>query len=505
MTGAPGFLEFFILEASEYVEQLDGLLLRAGSIDPDVDTLQRLSRALRGSATMAKLPGFANLAAAMERVARAMREGELRWDPALRGALVAAVDDLKTLLHSARNWSPDDDRRAGSRVTELTLYAPPRTSGAFRPIGDRSSSPGAPFLGNEAANIAAGLELLTTRPATNVLGRIRALRGVAEVKEVSQLADVLEATEDAAHGLDAGGTMTPETRRVLETATAYLRMLTPALRGSGSVDAPSSARDEFNAAVNEWRARSGDAERVVPIADLFYDDGGSGLVEASPNPPTSPQARFRLEMVSLAEHLRGVVDALRRAPDAEAVHRARRELVRALRALQSSAQSFGQAGVASRIAHHVTPARLESPDLLALDSLATSLAEPSTPGEKTPQGARRVSGAQPQPAQADVKPPTPPTPPMPQAAPPPPPRRPASPSMIDRTIAKLDELTATPMMEPTPIPEDAVVPIGSLLYRGRSALDRALEIRDTLRRVGPTSDPAALEELFDLVELARSE
>ena len=50
MTGAPpggggagGFLEFFILEASEYVEQLDGLLLRAGSIDPDVDTLQRLS------------------------------------------------------------------------------------------------------------------------------------------------------------------------------------------------------------------------------------------------------------------------------------------------------------------------------------------------------------------------------------------------------------------------------------------------------------------------------
>ena len=48
----------------------------------------------------------------------------------------------------------------------------------------------------------------------------------------------------------------------------------------------------------------------------------------------------------------------------------------------------------------------------------------------------------------------------------------------------------------------AVVPIESLLYRGRAALDREVEIRDRLR-AAPASDPSALEELFDLRELAR--
>ena len=49
------------------------------------------------------------------------------------------------------------------------------------------------------------------------------------------------------------------------------------------------------------------------------------------------------------------------------------------------------------------------------------------------------------------------------------------------------------------------MPIESLLYRGRAALDRAVEIRDAMRRAGPPTDPDALEELFDLLELARAE
>jgi hypothetical protein len=49
------------------------------------------------------------------------------------------------------------------------------------------------------------------------------------------------------------------------------------------------------------------------------------------------------------------------------------------------------------------------------------------------------------------------------------------------------------------------VPIDALLYRGRSALDRAVEIRDDLRRRDVVPDHAALEELFDLLELARAE
>jgi len=71
MSSAAGFLDFFVLEASDYIEQLDGLLAHAGAMSPDADSLQRLARALRGSATMAKLPAFAELAGAVERIGRA--------------------------------------------------------------------------------------------------------------------------------------------------------------------------------------------------------------------------------------------------------------------------------------------------------------------------------------------------------------------------------------------------------------------------------------------------
>ena len=47
MTAPAGFLEFFILEASEYVEQLDGLLLGAGASGPDSAAFQRTTRHTR--------------------------------------------------------------------------------------------------------------------------------------------------------------------------------------------------------------------------------------------------------------------------------------------------------------------------------------------------------------------------------------------------------------------------------------------------------------------------
>ena len=59
---SPGFLDFFVLEAGEYIEQLDGIILRGGT---DLEALVRSARALRGSATMAKLTPFADLAVAL--------------------------------------------------------------------------------------------------------------------------------------------------------------------------------------------------------------------------------------------------------------------------------------------------------------------------------------------------------------------------------------------------------------------------------------------------------
>ena len=46
-----GLLDFFVLEASDYIEQLDAQLLAGGTSEPDGEALQRAARALRGSAT----------------------------------------------------------------------------------------------------------------------------------------------------------------------------------------------------------------------------------------------------------------------------------------------------------------------------------------------------------------------------------------------------------------------------------------------------------------------
>ena len=206
MTAPAGFLDFFVLEAGEYIEQLDAMILAAGNVGPDLEALQRAARALRGSATMAKLPAFAEMAAGIERVGHGLRSGVTRWEPALVGALVAAVDDCKLLLRNVRSWSPADEARSRARIDELARFAPARTA---TPVASQPAAPDGGFLMTEVANIGAGAELLATRPsdreaAANVLRRVRAMRGIAGVKDHPSLADVLEATEFAAHPLERG-------------------------------------------------------------------------------------------------------------------------------------------------------------------------------------------------------------------------------------------------------------------------------------------------------------
>ena len=58
------------------------------------------------------------------------------------------------------------------------------------------------------------------------------------------------------------------------------------------------------------------------------------------------------------------------------------------------------------------------------------------------------------------------------------------------------------MAEPAHV-SDEVIPVDALFYRGRAALDRAVELRDRLRKAGGTPAPEVLEEIYDLIDLAR--
>lgn len=74
--------------------------------------------------------------------------------------------------------------------------------------------------------------------------------------------------------------------------------------------------------------------------------------------------------------------------------------------------------------------------------------------------------------------------------------------LIGTTIAQLGGVSGGTRKTPTPaLP---MVAIESLLYRGRAALDRALEIR-AARATGELLDPDAVEELLDLIALAAEE
>jgi chemotaxis protein histidine kinase CheA len=502
------FLDFFVLEASEYVEQIDGLLLRATATGPDADALQKIARALRGSATMAKLTSFAELASAVESVGRALRQGGLRWDARLQGAITAAVDDLKILVRAARSWSPAEDQWAMRRVAELGQYVP-----AVDAASPAVASPASPvFFAAETSNIAAGLELLATRPdnrdgAINVLRRIRALRGVAGVREIPALAEVTEAAESAVRPLELGEPrLSSEQVNLLRTAADLLRAVSTSISTGQAVTIETPQYKSFLAALDAMLSDIAGADRVVPIADLFYDDKGPFVISASPNPPTTPAQRFRMEVVSLGEHLHKVIDEARAATDAIQREHARGELGRALRAIRATAASFGQMAVAQTVeAYLEQTGNLNVSALDAIASFATTISPAATAPTPPVLPAQRLT--QPRPVVTAPESGAPAS----QHA-----RvfaavsgRPVSSlkSMavsLDSTIAAFESLSSERMAEQVALNDD-VLPVDALLYRGRAALDRAVELRDAIRRAGGPPSPEVLEELYDLVELARVE
>ncbi|MEJ7809424.1 MAG: hypothetical protein WKG32_03310 [Gemmatimonadaceae bacterium] len=87
-------------------------------------------------------------------------------------------------------------------------------------------------------------------------------------------------------------------------------------------------------------------------------------------------------------------------------------------------------------------------------------------------------------------------------------RRPSTPTgdqlraFLQDGIARIDLLDAQPLAAPVALPFDDVVPIARLLYSGRGAIARAIELREELRQNGGPPDPLVLNELYELLDLA---
>ncbi|MEP7067571.1 MAG: hypothetical protein ABI889_16165, partial [Gemmatimonadota bacterium] len=223
----------------------------------------------------------------------------------------------------------------------------------------------------------------------------------------------------------------------------------------------------------------------------------------------------------------------------------------ALRALGSAANSFGEKQVARFAAEwSVRVATLNDAQMEALDRAAALLADPATRPEEVARGLERlaaprapVTGQRGTPsstalADADVaailRTPTPisaipatpapkPEPRPPEAAPAaaaPPAAPPSDDAMRQRAtrtptgrqlhdylqngIAGFGALESTPLSSPVVIPDETIVPIESLLYRGKAALERARELKVAMlsERTPPRE---TIEELFDLLDLATAD
>lgn len=513
MTG--GLLDFFTLEATEYVDQLDALVSRATATPPDAEGFARAARGLRGAATMAKLKGIADVAAGVERLARAVREGKLAWDAATRGVAIAAIDDLKFLVRGVRTWGDDEDRRAATRLAELDHLAP-------RVQQPLQRGKGAAFLAAAAAEAAAGLLAYADHPTSRdefleTMRRVRALRGVAALKDLPPLAEVVDTLDVAAKPIEIGAEdATAERRRLFRAAAKVLVEGGEAIRVGGLPPTDTVAVREFAHAADTLRAGVRETDEVVPIAALLPDGPMGAFITPAQNPPTTASQRFRLEVVSQSEHLRRLVADGRAAIDAATRDRVGRELRSAVRNLARAAQSFAATDIANLfLAAERGAATLDQRALWVLDEAGTELSHPeSAPPEEISARfvslLKRLNG----------------TPPAPITQAPARQRRAGStpgamPSLGSKStggargaelhallatgIAGLEPLGATTLLEPVTGPDDDILPIEDLFFRGKDALSEAIRIGERMRGATAPPTPDALAELYDLLQLAAAD
>src|SRR5512132_4410493 len=103
MTQPMGMVEFFAMEAGDYLNRLDTLC--STPQPPDAEEFFKATRSLRGSAVMANQQQIAMVSTGLENLARAVREGRRPWDEATRQIAIGAIDGLRLLIRNISKWS----------------------------------------------------------------------------------------------------------------------------------------------------------------------------------------------------------------------------------------------------------------------------------------------------------------------------------------------------------------------------------------------------------------
>jgi hypothetical protein len=298
--------EFFALEASEYIGDLEPLVARSDT--PDCERLVRGARALRGAALMAGLGTFARAAAGMEGMARQVRDHALEWEPVARDAWREGLQTLRGLVGRATTWESADDRQAlalADRLERATGGAgAPQAGGAVSEVTAPSSgmTPGVrAFIARESALIAGSLHeasqaLAPTPPPqalAGVLERMRSLRGIGTSADLSPLPELLDAMEVMTRGLIASGGPSPELAAIFSAAAEALATMSKSVGDHGRVVVPAG----LGAVATQLLEH-----HTTPVALPGAADPAVGA-DAGPIP---------VELVGVGDHLIAQADALGR-------------------------------------------------------------------------------------------------------------------------------------------------------------------------------------------------
>lgn len=319
MSQGMGTLDFFLLEAGEYLERLDALAQTPAGPFAGGDEFVRLARAFRGSALMANQHGIARAAQGLESVARAVRESRLGWDERTRAEVTRAVDDCRVLMRRLRDPEKGDKERAETIGANLDRLSG-RSSGERRVAASGGlDAGGRAFVAREAAAIASVLQrtaqALAAGPASrDVLAGIgpamSSLRGVAALSDLPPLPDLLAGIESAVKEVS----LTPGAvgADVADVFDAAARAMARAAREVVDTGRPAAESEEGGAFATKLLATF--TANVVPIEALFYGDAGPHVVTRG-SPPAAPTGAGlgRTEMVSLGEFLRAATTELQRA------------------------------------------------------------------------------------------------------------------------------------------------------------------------------------------------
>lgn len=551
MTPSLGAAEFFALEAGEYLERLGTQIAKPDG--PAPDEFMRFSRALRGSALMAKQSDIAHAAAGLESVARQYREGTLKWGPAVREVTGQAIEDLKLLVRAAGNWAEEHRSRAhrvGQALEEVggipAAFSTPQPD-ASREAGPLALSTGVrAFVAREGALIASALdraanalrvEARAKDPVNTVIRRLQSLRGLAELGELPPLPEILDGIELACTELDRAYAPPPGIADVFDAAARAVTRISRDVAGTGRTASESEEGRRFA----DLLLRAFVAEEdVVPIATLAPEDGEPCVVERGTGRASGRgESLSAMEVTGHADHLLAIAHELGTA--GSNIERELRlfSVFGSLRALsQTSSAAFGGAlrdfGAAARshIARGRAGATLDAfaavldeaghllrdhhegvPDAAQLERLAAltsrlATLEPTAPPAAPPGEIVPISALAPD-TEEDVPGPAEDVPAM---------RSDLATSFV--TFARLMQQTpgVEPSLEafldrPTARPSSSavgeeVVPISTLLYTGPGALDRATLVREQIQGLLAKNDAwesvkPLVEELLDLVPLAR--